>query len=142
MGAWWLCFIVIGNISIFGSVPFFFFPRLLNDSHLVREERLKQMTGTYRGKFGEETTFSKQIKAFSFHLLGLFKSKSWFFITVGVTVLFLGLDGLISLAPKYIETVYQVPSSTAGLIIGAMGKVLYVLLLFLQMSYIFCFTSY
>ena len=124
VGAWWLCFIVIGIVSIIGSIPFFFFPRFLSDSHLVKAERLKQMTGTYKGRFGDESTFLKQVKAFPFHLWGLFKSKSWFFMTVGVTVLFLGLDGLIAFAPKYLETVYQVPSSTAGLLIGAVGKLL------------------
>ncbi len=122
VGAWWLCFIVIGIVSIIGSIPFFFFPRFLSNSHLVKAERLKQMTGTYKGKFGDESTLLKQVKAFPFHLWGLLQSKSWFFLTVAVTVLFLGLDGLISFAPKYLETVYQVPSSTAGLLIGAVGK--------------------
>lgn len=121
VGAWWLCFILTGVVSVVGGIPFFFFPRLLNDSHLVKEERQKQMARTYKGKFGDEKTFVQQVKAFPFHLYGLFKSKSWFFMMVGVTVLFLGLDGLISFAPKYLETVYQVPSSTAGLLIGALG---------------------
>lgn len=122
VGAWWLSFVFIGIVSIIGSIPFFFYPRLLNDSHLVLKERQKQMTRSYRGKFGEEETFVKQLKAFPYHLLDVFKSKSWFFITLAIIVLFLSLDGLISFAPKYIESVYMIPSSTSGLLIGGIGK--------------------
>ena len=123
VGAWWLCFVVIGIVSILGSIPFLLYPRLLDDSHLVLKERQKQMTRSYRGKFGDEKSFLQQIKAFPYHLLDIFKSRSWVFMTIGVTVLFLGLDGLISFAPKYLETVYQLSSSTAGLLIGALGIV-------------------
>ena len=128
VGAWWLGFIVIGIVSFLCSIPFFFYPRLLDDSHLVMKERQKQMTETYKSKFGEEKSFLEQIKAFPYHLCGLFKSKTWVLLTIGVSVLFLSLDGLVSFAPKYIESVYRIPPSTAGLLIGAMGRhVLYVL---------------
>ena len=123
VGAWWLCFVVIGIVSILGSIPFFLYPRVLDDSHMVLKERQEQMTRSYRGKFGDEKSFLQQMKAFPYHLLDIFKSKTWVFMTIGVTVLFLGLDGLISFAPKYLETVYNLPSSTAGLLIGALGMV-------------------
>lgn len=121
VGAWWLCFVFVGIVSFLGSIPFFFYPRLLDDSHLVLKERKKQMTRNYSSKFGDEKSFLQQIKAFPYHLLDIFKSKSWLFMTIAIIVLFLGLDGLISFAPKYVETVYQIPSSTAGLLIGAIG---------------------
>ena len=121
VGAWWLSFIIVAIVSILGSLPFFFYPRLLPNSTQVMEARQKQMKGSYKGKFGEEETFLQQVKAFPFHLLGLFKSKSWLFMTIAISVLFLSLDGLISFAPKYIESVYRVAPSTAGLIIGAIG---------------------
>ncbi len=123
VGAWWLSFIVSSGISFLFSIPFFFFPRVLPDTHLVTEARQKQMKGTYKGRFGKEDTFVQQLKAFPFHLLGLFKSKAWLFLTLGTTFLFLSLEALVSFAPKYVETVYRVPASTAGLIIGAMGKI-------------------
>ncbi len=121
VGAWWLSFILVAIFSVIGSIPFFFFPRVLPGTHLVTEARQKQMKGTYDGRFGEEKTFVEQLKAFPFHLLGLFKSKAWLFMTIAIAVLFLSLDGLVSFAAKYIESVYRVPPSTAGLIIGAMG---------------------
>ena len=121
VGAWWLSFIVGAGVSFLFSIPFFFFPRVLPDTHLVMEARQKQMKGSYEGRFGEEKTFLGQLKAFPFHLLGLFKSKAWLFMTIAIAVLFLSLDGLVSFAAKYIESVYRVPPSTAGLIIGAMG---------------------
>ncbi len=121
VGAWWLSFIIVAILSVLFSIPFFFFPRALPDGHLVAEARQKQMKGSYNGKFGNEETFLQQLKAFPFHLLGLFKSKSWLFMTLGIAVLFLSLDGLVSFAAKYIESVYRVPPSTAGLLIGAMG---------------------
>ena len=122
VGAWWLGFLLVCIISILCSIPFFLYPRVLDNSHLVMKERQKQMTETYKGKFGEEKSFLEQVKAFPYHLCGLFKSKTWVFLTIGVSVLFLSLDGLVSFAPKYIESVYRIPPSTAGLIVGAMGK--------------------
>ena len=121
VGAWWLSFIIVAIVSVLGSLPFFFYPRLLPNNAKVMEARQKQMKGSYKGRFGEETTFLQQVKAFPFHLLGLFKSKSWLFMTIAISVLFLSLDGLVSFAPKYIESVYRVSPSTAGLIIGAIG---------------------
>ncbi|XP_064382553.1 solute carrier organic anion transporter family member 4A1-like isoform X2 [Halichondria panicea] len=121
VGAWWLSFIVGAVVSFLFSIPFFFFPRVLPDTHLVTEARQKQMKETYKSRFGEEKTFVEQLKAFPFHLLGLFKSKAWLFLTLGTTFLFLSLEALVSFAPKYVETVYRVPASTAGLIIGAMA---------------------
>ncbi len=123
VGAWWLSFIVGAVVSFIFSIPFFFFPRVLPDTHLVMEARQKQMKGSYKGKFGEEKTFVEQLKAFPFHLLGLFKSKAWLFLTIGNSFMLLSLESLVAFAPKYVETVYGVAPSTAGLIFGAMGKI-------------------
>ena len=122
VGAWWLGFLFVSIVSILCSIPFFLYPRLLDDSHLVMKERQKQMARTYKSKFGEEKSFLEQAKAFPYHLCGLFKSKTWVLLTIGVSVLFLSLDGLVSFAPKYIESVYRVTPSTSGLLAGAVGR--------------------
>ena len=37
VGAWWLCYIFAGSMSLIISIPFLMFPRLLPDSHLVKK---------------------------------------------------------------------------------------------------------
>ena len=37
VGAWWLCFVFSGIVSVLLSIPFLMFPRLLPDSHLIKK---------------------------------------------------------------------------------------------------------
>ena len=37
VGAWWVCFVFAGIVSVLLSIPFLMFPRLLPDSHLIKK---------------------------------------------------------------------------------------------------------
>lgn len=123
VGAWWLCFIFSGIISVLFSIPFLMYPRQLADTHLVQEARKMEMANSYSSKYGHEESFYTQLKAFPTHLAQLFRNPSYVFLTLGISVLFFALDGMVSFGPKYIETVYSIPASTASIVVGAIGKV-------------------
>ena len=123
VGAWWLCFIFCGIFSVVFSIPFLMYPRKLKDSHLVQEARKTEMATSYTSKYENEESFLVQIKTFPTHLVELFRNASYVFITLGIAVLFFSLDGMVSFGPKYVESVYSVPASTASILVGAVGKI-------------------
>ena len=122
VGAWWLCFLLAGLVSVLFSIPFLMYPRRLKDTHLVEEARKTEMASKYISKYDNEDSFLVQLKAFPVHVAKLFKNVSYVFVTLGIAVLFFSLDGMVSFGPKYIESVYGVPASTASIVVGAIGK--------------------
>ena len=123
IGAWWICFIFCGILSLLISVPFLIFPRLLSDSDVVMEARRKEMAKTYVSTHDEEK-LSVILKTFPTHLKKLLYVPSWLFVTLALSALFFSLDGMVAFAPKYIESQFGIPASTASFIAGAIGKVI------------------
>ena len=122
VGAWWLCFLFGGIVSILLSIPFLMFPRQLRNSCLVKEERKAEMARKYSSKYGEEKKFVEQIRTFPSHMKKLSQSASWVLITIAISVLFFSLDGMITFGPKYIESEFELTASQASLTLGPLGK--------------------
>ena len=116
----WFLFSAI--VSVPCSVPFLMYPRRLKDSHLIQEVRKKEMAQTYKSKYQDEESLLIQLKTFPTHMWKLFQSASFVFITLGATILFFSLDGMVSFGLKYIESVFSVPASTASISVAAVGK--------------------
>jgi organic anion transporter 4A len=123
VGAWWLSFIFCGILSVLLSIPFLMYPRNLKDSHLIQEARKLEMAESYKSKYIHEESFLVQLKVFPRHLEKLFRNASYLFVTIGISVLFFSLDGMVAFGPKYIESVYTIPASTASILVGAIGKI-------------------
>ena len=72
VGAWWLCFVFSGVVSILISVPFFFFPRRLPNSEAIKKARVQEMARSYSSRFQstdpDETDFGSIVKSFPTHL--------------------------------------------------------------------------
>ncbi len=122
VGAWWLCFLFSSILSFLSALPFFFYPRILSNYQDVVEARRKEHPTRYTSKYGDESTFKEQLKAFPIHMLELGKSVSFVCVTLALSFLFLTLYGLVSFGPKFIESVFSIPASTASLLAGAVGK--------------------
>ena len=124
VGAWWLCFIFSGVVSWLLAVPFLLFPRLLPDSHLVKKERELEMAQKYKSKYGsrEDTDFVTKLKSFPYHLKQVVTTVSWVFITGAVCSSIIVLAGMVSFAPKYLESQFSLTASSASLIAGGVGK--------------------
>jgi organic anion transporter 4A len=122
VGAWWLCFVFSGVLSLIIAFPFFLFPRVLPNHSKVVEMRNKEHATSYSSKFKHEASIQNQAKALPFHLWKLCKSKSFVFVTLAISFLFLTLYGLVAFGPKFIESVFNIPASVASILAGAVGK--------------------
>ena len=123
VGAWWLCFIFSSILSLMVAVPFFLYPRLLSNHAEVVAAREKEHPTSYTSKFEDgESSLESQLKALPLHLWELCKSKSFVFVTMGLSFLFLTLYGLVAFGPKFIESVFNIPASTASILAGAVGE--------------------
>lgn len=126
VGAWWLCFIFSSILSLIISVPFLMYPRFLSNYTEVVEARRKQHAVSYTSKYEEENSLTNQLKAFPAHMWDLCQSKSFIFVTLALSFLFLTLYGLVAFGPKFIESVFNIPASTASILAGAVGKSMHV----------------
>ena len=124
VGAWWLCFIFSAVVSWLLAIPFLLFPRLLPDSHLVKKERELEMAQKYKGKYGlkEDTDLITKLKSFPYHLKQVVMTLSWWFITAAICSSIIVLSGMVSFAPKYLESQFTLTASSASLISGGVGK--------------------
>lgn len=124
VGAWWLGFLFSGTMSWLIAIPFFMFPRLLPNSHLVKMERNKEMAQEYEGEDSsvEEVDMATKVKTFPKHVKQVMKTPSWLFITIAICFSTLVVSGVVSFAPKYLESQFGLTSSRASLIAGAVGK--------------------
>ncbi len=101
------------------------FPRLLPDSHLVKQERQQEMAQKYQGKGGEteETEeFTGKLKSFPYHLKQVITTPSWIFITIAISSSLIVVAGMVSFAPKYLESQFGLTAFTASIVAGAVGK--------------------
>ena len=127
VGAWWLCFIFCGAVSLIISVPFFCYPRLLPSSAVIREEREREMAKRChagREKIDGENKIRSVVISFLWELRRIVVNPSWIFMTVAICSSVLVVSGFASFGPKYVETQFGLPPSVASLVIGAVGKFL------------------
>ena len=124
VGAWWLCFIFSAVVSWLLAIPFLLFPRLLPDSHLVKKERELEMAQKYKGKYGlnEDADLITKLKSFPYHLKQVVMTLSWVFITAAICSSIIVLSGMVSFAPKYLESQFTLTASSASLISGGVGE--------------------
>ena len=123
VGAWWLCYIISAVLSWFLAVPFLLFPRLLPNSDLVKKERELEMAQMYKRKYlQEDTNLLTKLKSFPYHLKQVVTTPSWLFITGSVSFSILVLSGMITFAPKYLESQFTLTASSASLIAGGVGE--------------------
>ena len=126
VGAWWLCFIFSGIVSWILAVPFLMFPRLLPDSEEVKKERQKEMAQKLKGKCAttEDADFLTKLKSFPHHLKQVVMTLSWVFITAAICSSLIVVAGMVSFAPKYLESQFTLTASSASLIAGGVGELL------------------
>ncbi len=122
VGAWWVCFVFSGILSLIAAIPFLMFPQVLSNYAEVVAARREQHATSYKSKYENEDSLKNQVKAFPLHMWDLCKSKSFVFVTLALSFLFLTLYGLVAFGPKFIESVFDIPASTASILAGGIGK--------------------
>lgn len=121
VGAWWMSFVLVGVLTLVGSIPFLMFPRYLPDSYLVRRERLKEMAKTYSSDYTNESSFVVKLKMFPVHIKRLLFNPSYMFISLALGGMYLLTSGLVAFGPQYLETQFHLTATVAGLIAGGVG---------------------
>lgn len=121
VGAWWIPLVIIAMASFILSVPLLMFPRYLPDSHLVQQERIKEMQKTYPSKYANENNVSIIFKMLPIHIKRLLTNFSFLFAILALSFSFTFLQGAISFAPKYFEVQYKFTAFTSGLVVAAIG---------------------
>lgn len=119
VGAWWIPFLLFGILLILVSTPFFMYPRYLHDSHLVQQERAKEMARIYSNKYSSnENSITTAVKLFPVEIKRLILNPSYVFMTLGFSVVSLFLQGVLTFAPKFYEVQFNLTAATAGIIVG------------------------
>ena len=121
VGAWWIGLLIMGCSCLLVSSIFLMFPKWLPDSHLVRKERAKEMAKTYSSKFANEDTLTLAVKEFPVHIKQLLTNASFMFTAFALAAIFVILEGVILFGPKYMETMFSITATTAGLLSGGVG---------------------
>ena len=123
VGAWWIPFVLIAILSSLLSVPFLMFPKWLSDSHMVREERVKQMAIKSSKSLDESANPGKLniLKMFPTRLKRVLTNPSLMCAALGLSSFYVFYQGLIAFGPKYFENQFYVTASAAGLIVGGIG---------------------
>ena len=106
---------VCGNLSPFSDVSL----KVEKQSLGSGGKKVRNGQELYISRYEDEESLLIQLKTFPTHL---FRNASYIFVTFGVTVLFLSLNGTLAFGPKYIESVYSISVSKASLLVGAVGK--------------------
>ncbi|XP_025112529.1 solute carrier organic anion transporter family member 2A1-like isoform X1 [Pomacea canaliculata] len=116
VGAWWLGFLVFGIVSIVISVPLVFFPKRLRPQPQL--EALKKLKSGSKGR-----QCIQEIQEFLRTAVRLVMTPVYVLVVLGNCCLVLGLSGLFSFLPKYIETQFSVPALTANFFVGLVNAI-------------------
>ena len=121
VGAWWLPFVLMGVCCFLLSIPFFLFPRYLVNSKSIKKERAKEMAKVYDDEYVYDNSLTLMVKTFPVHIKRLLGNASFMLVSFGSAVAIIVSSGMVSFAPKYVETQFGISSSSAGLTVGAVG---------------------
>ena len=122
VGAWWLGFILCGIISLLISISFFMFPEKYQNTDVIQRERIK-LASVQRNKpvKKEDLNIRFQVKELPKHLFELLMHIPFLCVTLSYSLQGLIISGLVSFAPKYIETQFGLTSSLSSLISGGVA---------------------
>lgn len=125
VGAWWIGFLLSCFVCCLISIPILMFPKLLSDSHIVENERQKKMAKKHKmDNHGAEknSTLWGKVLSIPHHFWQIVSTLSWLFITAAIAMGSFAVQGLASFSPLYYETQFNLTSSSASVIGGAVGK--------------------
>ncbi|XP_071804679.1 solute carrier organic anion transporter family member 1B3-like [Asterias amurensis] len=131
IGAWWLTYATFGVLMILVSVPIALFPKRVRrrsgqEERRGQEEITQEQTEVTNGTgMHNTTTLHKSGKTKYAHAIGFFKALfrvatnvSYMAVIMGGCCYTVALIGNIVFMPKYLETQFSLPATTAPMIFG------------------------
>ena len=119
VGAWWIGFILCGGISLLISIPFFMFPLKYDDTDRVQSERTRLLHS--KNKTKEDSKREVNLKTLPHDIARTLARMPFLFLTLAYSMQLFVLSGLVSFAPKYLETQFGLTASSGGLVFGAIA---------------------
>ena len=117
VGAWWLCYVFCGILSLLIAIPFFLYPRLLPNSEKIRLLREQEMALSGKAK-KEPSGRLHKVKNFPLEVKKVVTNLSWLFVTIGLACASIAFSGFAAFGVKFTEIQFGVSSSVAS-ILGA-----------------------
>ena len=133
VGAWWIGFLIIGILSIILASLFLSFPKWLPDSHLVKQERAKEMAKIYPQKYANEDSLTIAVKMFPVHIRRVLTNPSFMLTSFALAMIFVVKDGVVAFGPKYVESMFHLTATVAGLLAGGVGITAAGMIIYIQM---------
>jgi len=120
VGAWWIGFIICGGISLLIGIPFFMFPMKYSDTDHIQAERIKLASiHCSRKVTKEDLRYQVNLKALPRDIAKILAHVPFLFLTLAYSLQILIFSGILTFAPKYLETQFGLTASVGGLIFGA-----------------------
>jgi len=124
IGAWWLGFMIFGILSLIASFFVILLPKQLPGTDQFRVNREKEMQNEKLAlEVAKEEEFGKNIKDLPRSLLVISRNISFVLITILGIVDGMIAAGLATFLPKVIESLFQISSSTASMLVGVLAIV-------------------
>lgn len=121
VGAWWIPFILVALFAFLLSIPFLMFPKWLPDTHLVREERKKEMAKVFVDDKVDRNNTVVFVKTFAVQMWRLCTNISLMCSSFGLAIIYVFSQGVISFGPQYLENQFHLSSSVAGFTTGGIA---------------------
>ncbi|XP_048257217.1 solute carrier organic anion transporter family member 2B1-like [Haliotis rufescens] len=116
IGAWWLGFLVFGSIAVVLALPLFFYPRRMKTSWKETETEADDHEH-------KEESLCEKIKDMPASVLRVLRNPIYTCSLCGITCINFTVGGYVAFGPKYMETVFTIPSWQANVMLGVQAAV-------------------
>uniref|UniRef100_H2Y4M6 Solute carrier organic anion transporter family member n=1 Tax=Ciona savignyi TaxID=51511 RepID=H2Y4M6_CIOSA len=127
VGAWWMGALIVGCIGVLSSLPILMLPRTLPGTHHHRQNRGQDMYDDALGrKVAGDKDFGKRYRDFPKCVLVLLRNPVFVLVSIAGAVDSILISGLATFGAKYIETIFGLSATDAGIafalaLVGAAG---------------------
>uniref|UniRef100_H2Y4N0 Solute carrier organic anion transporter family member n=1 Tax=Ciona savignyi TaxID=51511 RepID=H2Y4N0_CIOSA len=128
VGAWWMGALIVGCIGVLSSLPILMLPRTLPGTHHHRQNRGQDMNlhvTDMRGRLACITNHHRvyRYRDFPKCVLVLLRNPVFVLVSIAGAVDSILISGLATFGAKYIETIFGLSATDAGIAFGALALV-------------------
>jgi len=124
IGAWWIGFLISGILSVVVSVPIFMLPKTLKNGKRHRASRAQEMQANKKAlEISNNQDFGKSFKDVPHSIKVLMSNPVYVFVVLSYCSDGMFINGLATFGPKYIESIFDIKPSMAGVYFGCVSIV-------------------
>nr|XP_009860360.2 solute carrier organic anion transporter family member 4A1-like isoform X1 [Ciona intestinalis]XP_026692687.1 solute carrier organic anion transporter family member 4A1-like isoform X2 [Ciona intestinalis] len=124
IGAWWMGPLIVGCLGLVVAVPILMLPKTLPGTEKHRVNRGHEMHNERMAlEYAQDKDFGKKFRDFPKCLYVLVRNPVYLLVSIGGAVDSILISGLATFGPKYVETIFGLSASNAGIAFGALALV-------------------